>query len=61
MKDFGKFSSLLPQAGEGLGMRVCGYSHSSIASQCPSPQPLSRLRERDFNQCQSGQFILGEK
>jgi len=38
--------SLLPQAGEGLGMRVRAFWIKIFISPRPSPLPLSRLRER---------------
>ena len=42
------FFSLPPQAGEGLGMRDGEYIEIEFTHR-PSPQPLSRLRERGYN------------
>jgi hypothetical protein len=43
------FYSLLPQAGEGLGMRGCRDAPSVASDRQPSPQPLSRLRARGLD------------
>ena len=43
------FCSLLPQAGEGLGMRGGWYAPSIASDRRPSPHPLSRLRARGLD------------
>ena len=52
MSQYSVLGSLLPQAGEGLGMRACGHTPKFASARHPSPQPLSRLRAR--GSCESG-------
>jgi|GEM_PF-5370566 len=56
MSQSDSYFSLLPQAGEGLGMRGGKYSPSVASGSHPSPQPLSRLRARGLDK--SGLDIL---